>query len=429
MSQSIGQNDVVRSIRKNIVKVTGDNLFGTGFFIQKEYCITCHHVICKMKGIEVEHNGILYDAKWVKEYSDMEKDIAVLNVKNCRAEPLQCSRQALPQLEVVGFGWLLNLIDNMPQGTQFNGKLQYGGDIAEFPPEDVVMSKKNEWNKKPKVSVECYQLNTNIAGPGISGSPVFYTVNWMVVGMFMANPRQATNIGYVIPVELILDKFQQEKKITFPAKTMDSASIIQEGVEYYLKREYEKSIQTLNKIINDPNYVYALNNKGVSLADLSKFNEAIECYDKALEINPKLVESWYNKGNALKGLNKFNEAIECYDKALEINPQKVDALSDKGFALEQLGSYKEGVECYDKALNIDPYYAPAWTNKGNTLNGLERYNEAIECLDKALEINPNLAPAWTNKGNALDGLGRHKDAIESYSRALQIEPDKDTARY
>jgi hypothetical protein len=99
-----------------------------------------------MNRITVEHGSITHSAEGIKDYSDMERDIAVLHVKDCSAEPLLCSRQALPQLEVCGFGFLLDLIDNTPQGTQFNGKLQFEGDVAEFPAEDVVMPNKSEWN-------------------------------------------------------------------------------------------------------------------------------------------------------------------------------------------------------------------------------------------------------------------------------------------
>ena len=60
-------------------------------------------------------------------------------------------------------------------------------------------------------------------------------------------------------------------------------------------------------------------NKGVALAHLGKPREAIECYDKALEINPKLSDAWNNKGVALKALGRYEEATGCYDAALKIN--------------------------------------------------------------------------------------------------------------
>jgi tetratricopeptide (TPR) repeat protein len=61
-------------------------------------------------------------------------------------------------------------------------------------------------------------------------------------------------------------------------------------------------------------------NKGLSLYYLGNNDEAIECYDKALEINPQNADAYYKKGLSLYYLGNNDEAIECYDKALEINP-------------------------------------------------------------------------------------------------------------
>ena len=36
--------------------------------------------------------------------------------------------------------------------------------------------------------------------------------------------------------------------------------------------------------------------------NLKKYKEAIECYDKAIEINPKYVNAWFNKGASLINL-------------------------------------------------------------------------------------------------------------------------------
>jgi len=164
------------------------------------------------------------------------------------------------------------------------------------------------------------------------------------------------------------------------------------------------------------------NNKGGALDNLGRHREAIECYDKALDINPGYADAWYNKGLALYDLGRRGEAIECFDKALGINPRHVAAWSSKGVAFDELGKYREVIECCDEALDINPKFADAWNNKGLTLANLGIYGEAIECYNNALDINPRDTATWYNKGTALSKLGRYGEAIECYDKALDINP-------
>ena len=59
-----------------------------------------------------------------------------------------------------------------------------------------------------------------------------------------------------------------------------------------------------------------------------------------------------NKGSALLQLKKFEEALRCYDKALEIYPNAT-IWNSKGSLLYQLGMYSEAIRCYNKASEIE----------------------------------------------------------------------------
>jgi tetratricopeptide (TPR) repeat protein len=58
---------------------------------------------------------------------------------------------------------------------------------------------------------------------------------------------------------------------------------------------------------------------------------------------------WYNKGNAHYRLRKYSEAIECYDRALELNPNLAVAWYNKGITLKELGKHSEAIECFNMA--------------------------------------------------------------------------------
>ncbi len=66
------------------------------------------------------------------------------------------------------------------------------------------------------------------------------------------------------------------------------------------------------------------------------YGESIECYDKAIEINPEYSSAWNNKGNALDEQGKLERAIECYDKAIEINPEFDIAKNNRRIVLGEL---------------------------------------------------------------------------------------------
>ena len=79
-----------------------------------------------------------------------------------------------------------------------------------------------------------------------------------------------------------------------------------------------------------------LNENGVELAKLGRFEEAIKYYDKALEIKP---DSWivlHNKGRALSDLGMYEAAILQYEKVLTIEPQKYSPLMNMGSTLYKI---------------------------------------------------------------------------------------------
>ena len=114
------------------------------------------------------------------------------------------------------------------------------------------------------------------------------------------------------------------------------------------------------------------------------------------------------KGNEHYYKNEYNEAIECYDKAIKIEPSNFDLWFNKGYALIQLEKYEETIECYDKAIKIEPNDALAWDTKGIALVNLGKNNEAIECYDKAIEIDPSYTLAQDNKTNLLREYSDYK---------------------
>ena len=84
--------------------------------------------------------------------------------------------------------------------------------------------------------------------------------------------------------------------------------------------------------------------------------EILQCnpISNLVTVNSTNLKQLYENGIMFHNQGKFVEALECYDKALRIDPQNSNVLSNKGLSLHNQGKFVEALECYDKALTIDP---------------------------------------------------------------------------
>jgi len=185
-------------VRDNIVKIIDEkgNFYGTGFFIKiinKRYCITCHHCINKLNKILIEKRLNKYLMKWNEKYSDMNKDIAILETDgDYPVESLNYNLQAMPELPVNVWGFSAKKLEVFPEGSPGqNGKLS-----DEYFPfswkEDNIKGKEfyqNKWNKKPKINVNVFGYNGKF-DLGFSGAPVCYDGDKKVVGIFIAKENR-----------------------------------------------------------------------------------------------------------------------------------------------------------------------------------------------------------------------------------------------
>ena len=73
----------------------------------------------------------------------------------------------------------------------------------------------------------------------------------------------------------------------------------------------------------------------------------------------------------MENLGKYEQALSCYDKSLEINPRYYEALSGKGICLVKLGKYEEALICCNKALEINPDFEEAKKYKTKCLERLK----------------------------------------------------------
>jgi len=56
-----------------------------------------------------------------------------------------------------------------------------------------------------------------------------------------------------------------------------------------------------------------------------QYDDALNLFQKALLLNRNDPDLWNLKGITLRSLGRYNEAIECFNKSLEIDPRDKNA--------------------------------------------------------------------------------------------------------
>jgi protein O-GlcNAc transferase len=199
-------------------------------------------------------------------------------------------------------------------------------------------------------------------------------------------------------------------------------------------RCYESAIERM------PELARAHFNRGNILLDHGDAASALAAYAKAVEYKPDSAAAHYNMGNAQLRLGNPEAAIAACRQAVTLKPDFADAhaaleaalamASDhaetcfrQGLAQHDLQQFDRAREFYHQAIKINPHHVEACNNLGGLLVLDGQLDEAVAYFRRAVQADPANAATQMNLGDALKALGQLSDAAASYRRALEIMPD------
>ena len=97
-------------------------------------------------------------------------------------------------------------------------------------------------------------------------------------------------------------------------------------------------------------------------------------------------DNWLNQGAALRAEGKYDDALEAFEKSIELNPENSLPWYYKGIIYSDQMKYDEALQSIEKAIELNPQLDIAWYNKGSVLKELGRDSEAVAALGKFAEL-------------------------------------------
>ncbi len=152
-----------------------------------------------------------------------------------------------------------------------------------------------------------------------------------------------------------------------------------------------------------------------------QFEEAIAAGKLGIKIEPQ-AEAYLIMGQAWQGMDRAEEAIGCYEKAIELNPDLRDGYQGLVWAFQQVGKAEAAEELSYKALIQHPNWFTAeefcTLGKGYLAEG--KTEKSVGCYRQAIKLNSQLWEAYFGLGQIFSSQQQWEEAVGYYRQAVEL---------
>ncbi len=159
---------------------------------------------------------------------------------------------------------------------------------------------------------------------------------------------------------------------------------------------------TVNK---SPDAAVAHDFMGLACVRKGMMKEAIDHFQKAVELDPDLATAHDNLGESYVLTGDTDRGIEQLQTAVMLSPGLVDAHINLGMAYWKKGRSADAITQYEAAIRLQPDNAEAYSSLGKIYDRLGNEDMAIDCFNAAARLSPedaglraDLAEAYRKKG-------------------------------
>ncbi len=162
--------------------------------------------------------------------------------------------------------------------------------------------------------------------------------------------------------------------------------------------------------------------KGMTAWNDRRYQDAVDAYTKAIELDPTYVVAIDNRGACYGRLGKYREAMADHNRAISLNPLYAFAYTNRGAIYFYIGNYEKSVEDHSKAIELDRGNHLGWGNRGSVYINLKRYHDAVMDLNKAIELAPDFSDHYMNRAAAFLYLDQNQKALKDLDKAIELDP-------
>jgi tetratricopeptide (TPR) repeat protein len=197
--------------------------------------------------------------------------------------------------------------------------------------------------------------------------------------------------------------------------------LLEAHIYEYMKQHHEAFAAIRRCLLADPTNNEAYQ-KALMLSETKGyFNEALELYNRILDIDAYNWRAWMNIGYAYSGLNKFDEAIEAFEYTFAINEKCKEAYLEAGSLMVLRAQYHRAIAVFENALFDADEDASIMQQLGICYEKLKEYSKAGSYYKRSSEIDPFDAETMFRMGRCYAAINQWPDAVKAYIDAIDLE--------
>ena len=188
--------------------------------------------------------------------------------------------------------------------------------------------------------------------------------------------------------------------------------------------DYIKSIKGINETVSDSSNKENADDffkQGKSYYDNANYEEAVKCFNKALELESNNAENWALLGFSYFGTHNNEKAIKYLSKSVELNPNDAENWFCLGDYYKINGNYEEAIRCLKRAVELEPNDAYNWRWLGDSYLSNNDEDEAMYAYNKAIKINPDITESLSISGLSRFINGTIENTMYLLNRELETE--------
>ncbi len=234
------------------------------------------------------------------------------------------------------------------------------------------------------------------------------------------------------------EKQSLARKPTYDVRAYD---FYMRGSEFLLrkgKKNNDAAIQMFEHALSiDPDFSLAY----VGLAEAYSWNYSIysgdrlwlekmmEMNEKAIKIDPDLIEAQFGVGMVHFFQKRYDEAKKSFEEVIRAKPDMYPAYFYLGITSEIAGDYDKGIECFETCVSLKPYSEEPWhwldmsfRRHGDLKAAQKASKKVIKLGEGKIEVNPEDVTALSRMALTYANMGENEKALDAAKKVMEIDP-------